>query len=183
VGRSKARTEQDPWVKDAAVRRALPGTLYVSVRERVPAALALVGGQVLLVDDTGHPIGPVGEDLSVSLPVLTGLPRDEARLRAGLRRGIDALRDIERASPALARAVSELDLSASDRLALRTIHGDPWLLLDPERVGRNLAAFLDLRAEIDRLVGPVSHIDLRWQDRLILTPATPVTRPPTGEHG
>jgi cell division protein FtsQ len=177
----ESQAEQDPWVLDAVARRVLPGTLYVTVQERTPAALALVGGQVLLIDATGHPIGPIGEGLAESLPVLTGLPaRDDRRLAALLRRGVDALGDIERASPALGRAASELDLSAPDRIALRTVEGGPWILLDPERVDRNLSAFLGLRGEIDRLVGPASHIDLRWQDRLTLTPAT---LPLTGEDG
>lgn len=178
---AEARVEQEPWILDASVRRTLPGTLEVTVRERVPTALALVDGQVLVVDATGHRIGPLGDDLAESLPVLTGLTsRDESRLDLLLRRGVEALRGIERASPTLARAVSELDLSLPDRVALRTIDGDPWILLDPERIDRNLSAFLELRGEIERLAGPASQIDLRWQDRITLMPAT---HTPTGEDG
>ena len=178
---AEADVEREPWVLDAVVRRVLPGTLVVTVRERVPAALALVEGHVLLVDETGHPIGPVGDGAVESLPVLTGLDtREPSLVAARLARGVEALSAIERVAPSFVRAVSEIDLSTPDRLALRTVDGGPWILLDPERVERNLSAFLDLRPEIERLVGPASQVDLRWRDRIALTPATPT---PTGEHG
>jgi len=181
LGSAEADVESDAWVFDAALRRVLPRTLRVTVRERVPAALALVDGRVLLVDATGHPIAPLGDGVIDSLPVLTGLDgRDPARLAALLERGVAALHAIEQAAPALARTVSELDLSASDRVALRTVDGGPWILLDPERVERNLSAFLDLRGEIERLAGPASYVDLRWRDRIALMPAT---QPSTGEDG
>ena len=169
----EADIETEPWVLDAAVRRILPHTLCVTVRERELTALAVVNGRVLLVDATGHPIGPLGDGAVESLPVLTGLDgRDPSRLAAALARGVDAAAAIERAAPSFARAVSELDLSAPDRLALRTVDGGPSILLDPERVDRNLSAFLDLRGEIERLVGRASYVDLRWQDRIALKPAT-----------
>ena len=181
LGSVEADVERDAWVLDAAVRRVLPRTLRVTVRERVPTALALVDGRVLLVDAMGHPIGPIGDGFVDSLPVLTGLDgRDPSRLAALLRRGVEALRGIEQAAPPLACAVSELDLSVPDRVALRTIDGGPWILLDPERVERNLSAFLNLRGEIERLAGPASYVDLRWRDRIALMPAT---QPSTGEDG
>jgi cell division protein FtsQ len=177
----EADLETEPWVLDAMVRRILPHTLCVTVRERVPAALAVVGVEVLLVDRTGHPIGPVGADAAESLPVLTGLDgKDPAKLRSLLERGVAAIDAIERAAPSFGHAVSEIDLSVPDRLALRTVDGGPAILLDPERVERNLSAFLDLRGEIERLVGRAAYVDLRWQDRIALKP---LTQPSMGEDG
>jgi len=181
LGAVEARVEEDPWVLAASVRRTLHGTLHVTIRERVPTALALVDGHVFLVDATGKRIGPLGDGLADSFPVLTGLTgHDENRLALLLQRGVEALQSVERASPTLARTISELDLSSLDRVALRTIDGAPWILLDPERIDRNLSAFLDLRGEIERLAGPASYVDLRWQNRITLMPAT---QPSTGEDG
>ncbi len=165
---AEARVEQDPWVARRLGPRMLPGHARVTVRERVPTALALVDGQVQVVDATGHRIGPLGDDLAESCRCSPGsTSRDESRLDLLLRRGVEALRGIERASPTLARrGVRARPVVARPGGAAHDRRRDPWILLDPERIDRNLSAYLELRGEIERLAGPASQIDLRWQDRI-----------------
>jgi len=161
----------DPWVLDASVKRVLPDTVRISLRERSPGALAIIGGVAHLVDGSGFVIGPSGSASADDLPVLTGLDgfRDAA-LTAALRRGVGLVERLRREAPQLADEISELDLSRQDRLPLRTVHPGPLLLLDPRQVERNVNPYLRLRHEIERRSGALAYVDLRWADRISVMP-------------
>lgn len=169
--------EQDPWVQHAAVRRVLPGTLRVRVYERVPMALAVIDDLVHLVDSTGFVLGPTGAGLDDALPVLTGLDSEDAdALREGLRTGVALLSRLHRTNEEFTRAISEFDLSRSDRVALRMAGGGPTILLDPQRVELNLLRFLELREAIYLRVGTAEYVDLRWRDRISVMPASQTSK-------
>jgi cell division protein FtsQ len=163
---------QDPWVLSASVKRVLPNGLHVAVRERRPAAVALIGGLAHQLDDRGFVIGPSGAAMADDLPVLTGLDGLEGdALAAALASGVDTLERLRRRNPELAALVSEMDLSRGDRLTVRTIAPGPVLLLDPDRVERNVDSFLGRRQEIERRVGPLQTVDLRWRNRITVKAA------------
>lgn len=169
----EAEVQSDPWVRRAAVRRVLPGTLYVRVEERRPAALAMIGDRPHLVDSTGYVIGPIQQAGTVDgLPVLSGLDGlDDDTLRSTLSRGVQMLERLHRTSGDFAVRITELDLSRDDRVGVITAGGGPTILLDPDRVDQNIHPFLELRDAIQRRVGSASYIDLRWRDRISVMPA------------
>jgi cell division protein FtsQ len=176
LDRVAADAAADPWLESASVRRILPGTLHVTVDEREPQAMALIGGVSHLVDTTGFVVGPSDTAVPMDLPVLTGLDGLRgAALEVALARGVSAVTTLERDAGGFLDEVSELDLSMPDRILVRTVDPGPSLLLDPDRPARNVRPFLELRREIERRVGPVARIDLRWSDRLSVLPADPVT--------
>jgi len=162
----------DPWVLETSVKRVLPGTLRVTVRERTPAALAVIGEMVHVVDDTGYVIGPAGPGMTDDLPVLTGLADlDESALIAALRAGVSFVDRLRQASPWFAANISELDLSRLGLVDVRLTSPGPRVRLDPERIERNVQRYLELRREIESRVGPVEYVDLRWRDRISVMPA------------
>jgi cell division protein FtsQ len=164
--------KRDPWVKEATVKRILPETLRVSVIERTPGALALVRGLVYVVDDGGFVMGPAGPDLPYDLPLLVGLDAHQGKDReAVLARGVALLMQLNGAFPAWTRGISEVDLSRSDRVAVTRLDGGPQILLDPERIDRNLGTYLALRPTIARKVGDTARVDLRWSQRISLLSA------------
>jgi cell division septal protein FtsQ len=176
-----AQAAAEPWVLSAEARRVLPRTLRVRVSERRPAALALIDGVAYVVDATGHVVGPSGPGLSDDLPVLRGLDgRDRETLVSELRRGAALIERLRETAGGWVDGVSELDLSQPDRVELRTVDPGPRLLLDPRHVERNLLAYLELRAEIERRVGPALQIDLRWADRI---PVKPLNGIPASDEG
>jgi cell division protein FtsQ len=162
----------DPWVKEASVKRMLPGTLRVAVVERTPGALALLRGLVYVVDDGGTVMGPAGPDLPYDLPLLVGLDGRQGKDRdAALASGVALLLRLHAAFPGWTSGISEVDLSRSDRVAVTRLEGGPKILLDPERIERNLGAYLALQPTIAREVGDASRVDLRWSQRISLLPA------------
>jgi cell division septal protein FtsQ len=167
-----ATATRDPWVKTATVKRILPGTLRIAVTERTPGALALIGGCVYIVDDTGFVMGPAGPDFPYDLPLLVGLDVHRGKDReAALAHGVDLLMRLYASFPAWTRGISEADLSRTDRVVVTRQDGGPQFLLDPERIDRNLGAYLALQPTIARKVGGVSRVDLRWSQRISLLPA------------
>jgi hypothetical protein len=162
----------DPWVKDVSVKRMLPCTLRVTVTERTPGALALLGGLVYVVDDGGFVMGPAGPDFPFDLPLLVGLDGYKGSAReAALSRGVAWLMRLHGEFPDWTRGISELDLSRPDRVVVSRVTGGPQILLDPERIERNLGAYLALQPTIARKVGDTSRVDLRWGRRISLLPA------------
>ena len=169
---------RDPWVREASVKRMLPGTLRVSVVERTPGALALLRGSVHVVDDRGVVMGPAGPGLAFDLPLLVGLDHHQGKeLDAALARGVAFLASLREAHPSWAQGISEIDLSREDRVTLTRVDGGPTLLLDPDNIDRNVGAYLALQPTIARKVGDAARVDLRWSRRISILPAgdPPVT--------
>lgn len=166
-----AAATRDPWVKEASVKRLLPGTLRVSVTERTPAALALIRGAIVVVDDRGAVMGPAGPSMPFDLPVLTGLDlKTGAAQSDALATGVTLLLELQAAHPAWARGISELDMALPDRVAVTRNDGGPTILLDPARIDRNLDDYIQLQPMIARRVGSVTRVDLRWARRIALLP-------------
>jgi hypothetical protein len=169
--------ERHPWVRAASAKRILPHTLRLTVSERAPCAIAVIAGIAHVLDESGFVLGPSGPGFPDDLPVLVGLEGlpDEA-LVAALRRGAHAVSGLGRdAAPWLAE-ISELDLSHPDRITVHPVHDRAPILLDPERVTRNLSAWLALRHDVARRLGPLAYVDLRWNDRITVMPELPLPR-------
>jgi len=88
-----------------------------------------------------------------------------------LSRGVAFLLQLHEGFPDWTRGISELDLSRLDRVAVTRMDGGPQILMDPERIDRNLGAYLALQPMIARKVGGTSRVDLRWSKRISLLPA------------
>ncbi|HWE26644.1 MAG TPA: FtsQ-type POTRA domain-containing protein [Polyangia bacterium] len=67
---------QEPWVARAHVRRELPSTLMIDVVEREPAC-AVAFGALYLADGDGNVFKRGTPEEAASLPVVTGIGRDE----------------------------------------------------------------------------------------------------------
>ena len=170
-----------PWVKGAELRRSLPATIEIRVTEREPAAIASYRGSAWLVDATGRRLGEYGpEHAAFDFPVLTGLetlPRTEAVRR--IRQGAAAIGAITLHRPTFARTISEMDLSAPDRLTVRLADGSPLLYLDTDEPLRNLDQYAAIQGRIPSAIQAgepgnapkIAYVDLRFRGRIAAMPA------------
>ena len=63
-----------PWVEQAALRRVLPSTVEVTIRERLPIAIGRISGDLYLVDEQGLVIDEYGPNYAqFDLPIVDGL--------------------------------------------------------------------------------------------------------------
>jgi cell division protein FtsQ len=163
------------WVEEASLRRVLPSTVEVRIRERQPMAIGRVAQQLYLVDAHGVVIdefGPAYADLD--LPMVDGLgvagpgrgTMDEVRVAlAG--RVITALS----ARPDLFGKVSLIDVSnAHDAVVM--LEGDTALLrLGEEAFAERLQQYFDLGDALRERVPAIDYVDLRFPERLYVRPA------------
>ncbi|HEY6554707.1 MAG TPA: FtsQ-type POTRA domain-containing protein [Vicinamibacteria bacterium] len=164
----KARLRASPWVAEATVSRTLPDTLKVSIRERVPVALAEID-RLYLMDAEGGLIDIFGpRTAAFDLPIVRGLQ--------GLHG--DARRDRAERAGALLHDLGDLGAEISEVYVLGT--GDlkvilrgagETLLLGPPPCRPRFLAFLGLRRELAEKAPGTESFDLRFRGRIYARPA------------
>ncbi len=152
------RLEALPWVASARVRRLLPNTLLVEIRERQPAAVWSGPDGIRLLDDQGQ-IVPTAEAARFRrLPLLHG--------REAPARLPDLLRLFDHA-PELAPRLTAAALVGGRRWDL-FFDGRVRLRLPEEEVEQAWRRFLEAERRDGLLERAVDTIDLRSPDWLVL---------------
>ncbi|GAB4197141.1 MAG: hypothetical protein OHK0013_04990 [Sandaracinaceae bacterium] len=118
----RAALERHPWIASARVRRRLPRTFQIEVRERVPT-LRLVLESSYLVDEEGTVFKVAEAGDPADLPVMTGV--DGARFRSDrsyrtelLTSAVALLREWESASLARREPIAELHVEPDEGLTV-----------------------------------------------------------------
>jgi cell division protein FtsQ len=169
--RWRSRLFASAWVADATLRRRLPGTIDVELRERVPMGIARAGTSLFLVDAAGTVIDEYGPRYAdCDLPIVDGIivtpvsappvvdrPRGQlaSRLMAELR-----------TRPELARRVSQIDASN-----LHDVHvildGDSAVVrLGETQFVERLEAYVGLQATLREQVPDIDYVDVRFGERV-----------------
>ncbi len=166
------RAQSHPWIREAAVERRPPHTLYISVVERTPAAIVRAGSDHWLSDETGAVLGRLGTQDDATLPLLTGV---DAKLLA---QGDARVRHTVQSAVTLARLMAhtmdgrvELDLTHPSNLVasakgLRFQFGDDSLVDQWDRFQKVKASLKTAAFEGKKREG--SEVDLRYDSRVIV---------------
>jgi cell division septal protein FtsQ len=164
-----------PWVEHAAMRRVMPGTIEVLVRERTPMAIGRLGSTLYLVDATGVVIDEYGPNYAqFDLPIVDGLvgrPRDAAPSVSPERAALAAslLAALATRSDLGAR-VSQIDV-ANARDAVVLLDGDRALLhLGNARFVERLDGYLEMQEAMRSRVPNIEYVDLRFEGRMYVRP-------------
>ena len=175
LGSWRDRLLTSPWVETAVVRRVLPGTIDVVVRERTPMGIARLGRDLYLVDQHGVVIdeyGPVYSDLD--LPVIDGLasaPRHGTPLVDERRTALVArlLGDVA-GHARLSAQLSQIDVrDAHDAVVL--LDGDTVMLrLGDRDFAARLQGYLDVASALKERVAAIDTVDLRFGERMYVRP-------------
>jgi cell division septal protein FtsQ len=183
-----------PWIGAAGqvrIQRRFPDGLRITLREREAAGLALVNGAVVLVDPQGGPIDRLGPRYAAyDFPIIKGLDglvraaRDgdtAARLSEALRKGVEVSAAIASNEPAFYAQISEIDMSDPGMVGL-VLEGESYTLrLSREDCLRNLHNYFALRPELASANGDVAYVDLRWENRVAVSPASALIEEDGGE--
>ncbi len=163
----KGRLRSSPWVAEATVRRTLPDTLQVDIRERTPVALAEADG-LYLMDGEGTLIELFGpRTAGFDLPIVRGLSGTlgEARKDRAQRAGT-LLRDLGD----LAAEVSEVQFDESGDLRVGLRGAGEVLRMGNPPYRKKLLTFLGLRADLAQRCPKAEYFDLRFRDRIYANP-------------
>lgn len=176
----RKRLLASPWVLDAALRRSLPATVEVTVLERQPVSIARLNGEMYLVDDHGALIDQYGPQYAdLDLPIVDGLAAppsgdgsmtDQARAELATR-VIAALQ----AKPDIAKRLSQVDVSDLHNVSV-ILSGDPAVIqLGDDQFLRRLESYLDLAAALRERVPDIDYVDVRFDERIYVRPASAPT--------
>ncbi|MEI8295481.1 MAG: cell division protein FtsQ/DivIB [Alphaproteobacteria bacterium] len=154
------RLETHPWVRQAAVRRQLPGTLYIQLTERRAVAIWQHQKKFYVVDEQGVVIAPMSRQ-QPDLPVIIG-------------------KDAPLYAPQMLKILDSFQSIKQRTTSLIYVSGRRWnLLLNqtievrlPEKECEKALVRLSHLLEQKNL-GPneVYMIDLRMPDRIIIRPS------------
>ncbi len=159
------RLRASPWLDEVSVRRSLPDTLRVELRERQPLALAEVS-RLYLMDKSGNLIDLYGARTSTfDLPIVRGLlGLDDAARAAHAARVSELLDDLGD----LQAEVSEIEVETSGELRVVLRRGGEVLRLGtapPYKPG--VAVFLGMRRELVERCPRALYFDLRFRGRIV----------------
>lgn len=174
----RQRLVESPWIADVGLRRVLPSTVEIFVSERRPIGLCRMGPDLYLVDDTGTVIDQFGPQYAeFDLPIVDGLISPGGGGKQG---AIDAGRAEFAArviaelghNQQIASRVSQIDVSdAHDALVM--LEGDSALLhLGEDRFLERVQSYLDLSPTLRERVSDIDYVDLRFDSRVYVRPAT-----------
>ena len=161
-------------VRRAEVIRAFPNRVTVVVEERRPFTL-VHAGRLHWIDENGRPIAREAQAVAPSLPVISGLSPEEiaSASRAPSERlltGVQLIRTLLRAGSPLVGQISEVDVSRSDGPVLYTVDGIE-VRLGSEEWDSRIPRLAGVLAQVASSGQPVSSIDLRFRDQVVLKPA------------
>jgi cell division protein FtsQ len=177
----RRRLMTSPWVSDAALRRSLPSTIEVLIRERQPIGVGRIAGEMYLVDERGVIIDQYGPQYAdLDLPIIDGLgaaPHDAPTLTDEARADL-AARVIAAAqsNSKLASRLSQVDVSDLHNASV-ILTGDPTIVrLGEDQFAQRLQGYLDLAPALHQRVADIDYVDLRFGDRIYVRPTKPGKR-------
>ena len=183
------RLERETWVRQADVRRVLPSALVVHVSERVPAVIFELNGQLMVADRDAVLLDHYNPRYGkLDVPVFKGLAESDpssAPALAGenktrLKLGIKLLEELESGSAALARNISEVDLSDLTNAKVLLVDDTAEIYLGDrdflKRFGTfmaNLPQYRDLKSQYQE----IASVDMRYEGQIIYRPVVDVGEP------
>lgn len=182
----RRRLLASPWVRDAALRRSLPSTVEVVIAERQPVGIGRINSDLYLVDDRGVVIDQYGPQYTdLDLPIIDGLSAspndsptmtDEARAELAAR-VIAAIKS----KPAIAKRLSQIDVSDAHNATV-ILSGDPAVIqLGDDQFLPRLESYLQLAAALRERVAEIDYVDLRFEGRIYVRPASAARRLQAGK--
>jgi cell division protein FtsQ len=164
-----ARLGTHPWIHRASVRREGTGRIVIEVRERQPIAIVRFD-QLHYVDRRGRVLGPLGDDDSRNLPMITGLEGDARRAYApvALPRIAQLLRWCERRGSI--DELSEIHVDRDEGVTMFPLENNVAVRLGwgrwREKLGRSVRILEAWKGRLDQL----ADIDVSLPETVIVRP-------------
>jgi len=164
------RVEQNPFVKNAVVVRALPYDVTITVHERNPIALVAMSGRVLCVDEKGVVL-PLPLGRRSDLPVITNCGDNYGvgdTVSGALMQAVKFLTDAKGFNPSVSAGISEISLQGGEITAYTTATSLPILIgmNNFERKLLYLQEFFSKIASNGNL--DCTYVDLRYNGQIVL---------------
>jgi cell division protein FtsQ len=169
--RWRSRLFASAWVADATLRRRLPGTIDVELRERVPMGIARAGTDLFLIDAAGTVIDEYGPRYAdCDLPIIDGIVVVPVSVPPAIDRPrgllVSRLMAELRTRPDLAKRVSQIDAGNVHDVHV-ILDGDPAVVrLGETQFAERLESYVSLQAALREQVPDLDYVDVRFGERV-----------------
>lgn len=85
--------KQNAYIEDFKVKKRLPGTLIIEIKERVPKYMLQIGDSYVYINNQGYLLEVSTEN--IGLPIILGLKTDLTNVEAGKRLDVEDLKKME----------------------------------------------------------------------------------------
>lgn len=165
------RILKSPWVKEAVVRRELPGAIRINLTERIPEAMIDYGDSFYLVDNEGVIIERIKERGVYLLPIISGVDLSESRLgesctSKGLVEGLALLRFLR--EKGLGR--DDIELVAKDPEDLAINLSGRQIKVGAGNFQEKFNRLNEIEKELGRKGILANLIDIRFPGKVIVIP-------------
>jgi cell division protein FtsQ len=168
MDKMRADLAHEPWIDSVSVKRVLPGTILVDVKEKAPSYLVQYQGTLYYADEGGRIIDKVEPGQFVSLP--------QIEVEAGMEKHLPLLAELRHAVaehqvPFDFGQIAWLRLSWSKGLEIRLMDPGILLCLGSKQWDRNLSrmnlVWTDLRrrGELDAVAQITAEGDKVWVEK------------------
>lgn len=168
------RVLQNPWIKEASVRRRLPLALTIQVVERVPEAVFIADRRYLLSADGVILTDLDGDDLPTLPTLRAATPR---RVRPGDRvlssemaQGLAVWRQFQLANAVQGERAHEIAMGGDGSYTVNLGQKMPIIRLHAQDMQEQLRRLGAALAASGRTLGTFAAVDLRFRDRVVFRP-------------
>lgn len=169
----RQRLTQNPWIREATLRRRLPFTLIVQITERVPEVV-LIPGRAYLLSADGVILAEASQEETLSLPILKA-PNDrrymigERVLSSQVARGLTVWREFQAAN-AVGGVLREIALEEDGSYTVRLGPSMPLIRLRAEDMEGQLQRLVQVLAFAQVDLTAYEYVDLRFGEKVIVKP-------------
>ncbi len=146
------------WIENLAVKRVFPDSLHITLTERVPAALWLNEGRLVVIDQSGYQITTQNVERFEDLLILSGKAAPEK---------FNELNGYLKAVPEIAEKIDQASFVGQRRWDLH-LKNKITVNLPEDNIGLALQRLLKTHQDDAILDKTIKNVDLRQEDRLII---------------
>jgi cell division protein FtsQ len=151
-----------PWVKEAAVARKIPSTIWIYVNEFTPSAL-LVQDRIYLVDSAGKKFKELDADDEKNFPVITGVNSDEE-----LKNAMDLLYAYEKSPLQDYFLPAEINIDAARGNSVVLSGIGAVVRLGYENASAKLTELYSMLGAISSYKGKIRYVDLNIPGKVVV---------------
>jgi len=173
----QAALQSNAFIRHATVQREMPATIRVSITEREPSAMLVLGGrsEYLYVDDEGYLLPPVVSQAIYDLPAITGLDSAQT-FTPGVRTSnedilaaLELLRAAKAVSAEVSHVISEVRVKNGHDIVLYTFESGTPIIFGQGNAVKKMAT-LDAfwkKFIVEGGVQGLQYIDLRFDGQVV----------------
>lgn len=148
-----------PWVQSVSIRRQVPDTLWIYVKEYRPIAL-LLEEQFYFVSQGGGVFKKVEEEVTRDLPVITGLKKEDR-----LDDVMQLLKIFNKSDDFRLFGLSEIHYNDVTGFSIVTLMGPMEIRLGRDHFENKLKRLKQIWTKLDKRYARVRGVDLDYEDR------------------